>query len=232
MAKAIGYSRVSTADQANSGLGLEAQRERIEAAAERSGLQLVEVFTDAGVSGSASLEERPGLFSALEQLGRGDILLVAKRDRIARDPILAAMIERTAQRKGARVVSAAGEGTDNDDPASILMRRMVDAFAEYERLLIAARTKAALAAKKRRGERVGAVPYGFQLDSSGDLIPDDDEQAVLSRVGELRADGVSLRNVVKRLRSEGVTSRSGRPYGLTQVQRMAKRITEERTAAA
>lgn len=228
MAKAIGYSRVSTADQAESGLGLEAQRERIEAAAERSGLQLGEVFTDAGVSGSAGLEDRPGLFAALEQLGRGDVLLVAKRDRIARDPIIAAMVERTAQRKGARVVSAAGEGTDDDDPASILMRRMVDAFAEYERLLIGQRTKAALAAKKKRGERAGNLPFGFRDDGTGRLVEEPGEQEVIGRIAELRAAGLSLRAVVAELRSEGLTSRSGKPLGLTQVARIDR---AERAAA-
>jgi DNA invertase Pin-like site-specific DNA recombinase len=60
------------------------------------------------------------------------VLLVAKRDRIGRlDPLPMAMIESAVRRKRARIVSAAGEGTENDDPSSILMRRMIDAFAEY-----------------------------------------------------------------------------------------------------
>ena len=82
------------------------------------------------------------------------MLLVAKRDRLGRDVIAVAMIERLIAKRGARVVSAAGEGTDSDDPSALLMRRLIDSFAEYERALIAARTRAALAAKRRRGERV------------------------------------------------------------------------------
>ena len=55
------------------------------------------------------------------------------------------------------------KGTEDDDPSSILMRRMIDAFAEYEKLIIGARTKSGLAAKRRRGEKTGGmVPYGFE----------------------------------------------------------------------
>jgi DNA invertase Pin-like site-specific DNA recombinase len=94
--------------------------------------------------------------------------LVAKRDRLGRYVIAVAMIERLVTKSGARVVSAAGEGTDSDDPAALLMRRLIDSFAEYERALIAARTRAALAAKRRRGERVsGIIPFGYQLADDG-----------------------------------------------------------------
>jgi Resolvase, N terminal domain len=89
-------------------------------------------------------------------LGSGGVLLVANHDRIGRlEPMTMAMIERAVQRKGGRIVSAAGEGTENDDPSSILMRRMVDALAEYERLVIKARTKATLGSKRKRGEKTG-----------------------------------------------------------------------------
>lgn len=60
------------------------------------------------------------------------------------------------------MVSAAGEGTDSDNPTDILMRRIVDAFGEDERLLIGARAKAALRAKRAQGLRAGDVPFGFR----------------------------------------------------------------------
>jgi len=78
--RAFGYLRVSTDAQADSGLGLEAQRSAITAAAARLGLDLGDVFTDAGLSGALELEDRPGLFAAVNALKRGDTLLVAKRD--------------------------------------------------------------------------------------------------------------------------------------------------------
>src|SRR5207344_467275 len=135
--------------QAESGLGLEAQRASVVTAAGRLGLELTRTFVDAGTSGSLTIEDRPVLLDAVAALRRGDVLLVAKRDRLGRDVIAVAMIERLIAKRGARVVSAAGEGTDSDDPSAVLMRRLIDSFAEYERALIAARTRAALAAQRR-----------------------------------------------------------------------------------
>ena len=111
-AHAIAYIRVSTEQQADSGLGLEAQQASIEATASRLGLELSRTFVDAGTSGSLAIEDRPVLLDAVAALRRGDVLLVAKRDRLGRDVIAVAMIERLIAKRGARVVSAAGEGTD------------------------------------------------------------------------------------------------------------------------
>ncbi len=108
---AIGYLRCSTDRQADSGLGIEAQRASITATAARLGLPLAAVFTDAGASGSLAIDDRPVLLDAVSVLKRGDVLLVAKRDRIGRDVVEVAMVERLVTKRGARIVSAAGEGT-------------------------------------------------------------------------------------------------------------------------
>lgn len=148
--KAIGYLRVSTEEQGQSGLGLEAQQAAIDRFCEANGWEVADVGQDV-VSGASGLDKRPALLEAIGQLAQGDVLVVAKRDRLGRDPIVVAMIEAAVQRKKAKVVSAAGEGTEGEDPTHVLMRRIVDAFAEYERLVIGARTKAALQAKQARG---------------------------------------------------------------------------------
>jgi DNA invertase Pin-like site-specific DNA recombinase len=118
---------------------------------------------------------------AVSALKRGDVLIVAKRDRLGRDVIEVALIERLVSKRGARVVSAAGEGTESDDPSGLLMRRLIDSFAEYERLIIGARTKSALAAKRRRVERTSRfAPYGFQIARDGRRLDvNHDEQRVL-----------------------------------------------------
>src|SRR5687767_6546822 len=131
--RAVGYRRVSTQDQADSGLGLDAQQTIIATTAKRLNLSVVTTFTDAGFSGSLGLERRPGLADALNALQRGDVLLVAKRDRIARDAFLAVLVERAVAKKGCRIISAAGEGTETDDPAAIFTRRILDAVSELER---------------------------------------------------------------------------------------------------
>lgn len=220
MARAIGYLRVSTDEQAASGLGLDAQRAALAAAAARLGAELVATHADEGLSGSKGVEDRPALLAAIGELQRGDVLLVAKRDRLGRDPIHVAMIERMVARKGSRVVSAAGEGTENDDPTSVLMRRIVDAFAEYERLVIGARTKAALKAKRDAGKRAGCVPFGFHADDEGNLHEHEGEQKVIQAALKAKADGLSQRAIVAELKAKGFTSRSGKPLGRSQVRRI------------
>ncbi|WP_148208560.1 recombinase family protein [Solidesulfovibrio magneticus] len=215
------YLRVSTLDQAESGAGLAAQLDACRRFAKSQEAELTAVFEDRGISGSKGLEARPGLLDAVATMGKGDVLLVAKRDRLGRDPIQVALIERAVSRKGARIVSAAGEGTDGDDPASILMRRMVDAFAEYERLLIGARTKSAMGAMKRRGERVGQIPYGYSLATDGvKLIPVSAEQEVIAEARRLHGAGLSLRGIAKELEARGFASRSGKAFLAEQVKRL------------
>jgi DNA invertase Pin-like site-specific DNA recombinase len=217
--RAVAYLRVSTEDQR---LGPEAQRAAIEAWAAREGVTVVSWHLDAGVSGGSSLDERPALLAALAALRaeRAGVLVVAKRDRLARDVYVAATLDRAVAASGARVVSA--DGTANGDtPADAFLRTVVDGASEYERALIRGRTKAALAALRARGQRAGGVPYGYAADASGRLTPDAGEQAVIAAVRDLRAAGASLRGVVAELASRGMVSRAGTPIGLTQVARLA-----------
>jgi DNA invertase Pin-like site-specific DNA recombinase len=215
---AIAYLRVSTDEQQ---LGPEAQRAAIERWAAARGVRVVSWHADQGISGGATYEQRPALQAAFAALREHDagVFVVAKRDRIARDVMIAAMVERLAEREGATVMSAAGEGEGGaDDPGALLMRRMIDVFAEYERALIRSRTKAALGVKKARGERVGSVPFGFRVSADGKtLAPCDAEQAAIERARTLRESGLSLRAVARALASEGVLSRSGKALCLATV---------------
>jgi DNA invertase Pin-like site-specific DNA recombinase len=223
--KAIGYLRVSTDKQAESGLGLEAQREQITACAARLNLPAVTFFTDAGTSGSLGIEDRPALLEAVTALKRGECLLVAKRDRLGRDVVAVAMIERLVSKRGARIVSAAGEGTEtnSDDPAGILMRRLIDSFAEYERLIIGSRTRAALAAKRRRGERISRhAPYGFQF-AGGRVIPEASEQTTLRQIRSQRVAGFSLQRIADELNSSGCRTRNGAMWRFQYVQSALRR---------
>jgi DNA invertase Pin-like site-specific DNA recombinase len=216
---AVAYLRVSTDDQT---LGPEAQRSAIEAWAAREGVQVAAWHVDAGVSGAAPIDRRPALLAALDDLGSGSMLVVAKRDRLARDVVIAATIERAAERVGATVVSADGVGV-GDGPEAELLRRIVDAVAAYERGLIRGRTKAALAAKRAKGERTGSVPYGKQLSGDGIRLVDSlDEQAVIHRIDNLAARGMSHRAIAKRLNTDGVPARGSR-WHATTVGRLLRR---------
>jgi site-specific DNA recombinase len=220
--KAIGYLRVSTTDQH---LGPEAQRAALDRWCAANGVDLVDVFVDHGVSGAAALDRRPALMSAVNALtehGAG-VLLVAKRDRLARDVMVAAMAERLVARAGAGIVTADGTG-NGDTPEALLMRRMVDCFAEYERAIIRARTTAALAVKRAKGEKLGGrCPFGYHLAADGvHLEADDDEQRVISMVKQLRADGLSLRAVAAHLNDHDVPARGSKWHATTITRIMAR----------
>lgn len=212
---AVAYLRVSTDEQH---LGPEAQRASIEAWAVREGVSIAAWHVDAGVSGAAQIADRPALLAAVADLAahRAGLLVVAKRDRLARDVMAAAMIERMADDLGARVVSTAGEGTDGTDPSAMLMRRMVDAFAEYERAMIAARTRSALAVKSARGECVGKAPYGWRSDG-GVLVAEPVEQAIIARVRELHVSGMTVREIAAAITAEGRRTRSGGAHNTSSV---------------
>ncbi len=219
---AIGYLRVSTERQE---LGPEAQRASIEAWAAREGVCLAAWYVDAGVSGASAIEARPGLLGALAALrehGAG-LLVVAKRDRVARDIVIGATIERAASTAGAKLVSADGAG-NAEGIEGMMVRGMTDLFAAVEREMIRSRTKAALAAKAAKGERTGEIGYGFRLAADGVHVEEDPaEQGVIAIVTELRAAGLSQRGIVRELAARGVVSRGGRPLALSQVQRLLPR---------
>ena len=221
-ALAVAYLRCSTDRQ---DLSPDAQRDAIEAWAGGAGVRVVAWHDDLGVSGGADLEKRPGLLAALDAVrteGAG-VLVVAKRDRIARDVLTDALVQRLCEREGATVVSADGVA-NGDRPEDQLMRSIVAAMAAYERALISARTRAALAVKRSRGQRIGAIPFGYRVADDGKtLLPDDHEQAVIARARELRAEGASLRAVGRALIEEGHAPRAGKAWHVQLVARMVDR---------
>jgi DNA invertase Pin-like site-specific DNA recombinase len=219
--RAVAYIRVSTDDQA---LGPSAQRNAIEGYARTQGIEVALWVEDVGTSGAARLEDRPELWRAIDALRaeRAGLLLVAKRDRLARDSLVSALLDRHLESVGARVMCADGTG-NGQGPESELMRKMCDAFAEYERALIRARTKAALSAKRRRGERTGAVPYGKRLADDGvALLPDDTEMSVVRIIQGMRDEGRSFQYIVDSLNGGG-TPCKGKRWHLTTVQRILRR---------
>ena len=219
--RAIGYLRVSTEDQH---LGPEAQRDALEKWSKANGITLVAVYEEA-VSGGADLADRDQLMAAIDTMNdhEAGVLLVAKRDRLARDSMLAAMIERLVERAGGKVVSADGVG-NGTGPEAQLMRGIIDLFAQYERALIRTRTTAAMAVKKDRGERVGGIPFGFAVGNDGKtLVHHPKEQEVISVITGLRATGLTLKGIVEKLNDDGVAARGTKWY-VTSVVNVLNRV--------
>lgn len=219
--RAIGYLRVSTDEQR---LGPEAQRAAIATWASREGVKILSWHEDAGVSGGSELEERAGLIAALGELRAesAGVLVVARRDRLARDVAVAVAIEKAVARCGARIVSADGVA-NGESAADDFLRTILDAAAAYERALIRARTKAALAVKKANGFRVGAVPLGYQVAGDGKTLePCDAEQDAAREAKKLRAKGRSLRGIAADLLTRGHRPRRGAKWHPEQVRSLLK----------
>ncbi len=151
----VGYARVSTAEQAQSGLGLEAQRAAIVRWAGERGATLT-IFEDAGITGT-SMEKRPALALALDAARDGAVLVAYSLSRFARSTRDMLTIAERLKRQGADLVSLT-ESIDTTTATGRLVFTLLSALTQFERDLTAERTKAALAALKARGVRLGRPP--------------------------------------------------------------------------
>src|SRR5262249_34779329 len=103
------------------------------------------------------------------------------------------------------------------------MRNIVNAFAEYERALIRARPRAAMAVKRAKGERAGTVPFGYRLAADGvHLEPHQVEQAAIAAVRRMRGGSLSIRAIAAHLNADGITARGAR-WHPTSVARLLER---------
>jgi site-specific DNA recombinase len=227
---AVACMRVST-DAERQALGIEGQRKAIEAWALREGVTIATWHTDE-VSGGAPMDKRPGLLAAIADIDvhNAGLIVFQKVDRFTRDATSAALVGIELQRRGARLAFADGTGS-GDDPTSKLLRSVLVAVAEFERAVIAARIKTALAVKQSRGEMTGAPRFGFRLGPDGRHVEADaGEQRIVRRVGVLRERGLSVRAIVDRLAHDGVRGRTGAPLTRTAVHNLIQ--TKERTHEA
>jgi len=218
----VGYRRVSTDAQTESGAGLDAQLTTIQGIAARLNLSLVAVHDDAGLSGSLPLEQRPALLAAIDMLGPADVLAVSRRDRLGRDALHTAMIQRLVERRGARIVSP--DAPDTNDPASRLLTQLLDAFAEFERQIIRQRTRNAMAAARSKGRRTGHVPWGSRVAADGrHLESNPEELAVLEEIRRLRHRGLTLIDICDALTEKGLLNRASNPFKPSHVAQLLER---------
>lgn len=190
----VAYVRVSTDEQAVSGLGLAAQRAAIEAECTRRGLHLLAVHEDAGAS--ARTLDRPGLAAALAELadGAGDVLMVAKLDRLSRTVHDATGLMLAAEREGWGLV-ALDMAVDTTTAQGAAMAQVLAVFAELERRLIGQRTRDALAVKRAQGVRLGR-PRTLPADVRARILAD-------------RAAGLGWSAIARALEADNVPTAQG-----------------------
>ena len=153
---ALIYLRVSTARQANEGVGLEAQESKCRAHAERMGWDVAEVFKDEGISGKDGVDNRPGLKALLARARSipGAVTVVYSVSRLARRQRL--LWQLLDERDGEGLsISSATEAFDNTTPTGRAMLGMIAVFAQLEADMVSERTKDALAEVKAQGKKLG-----------------------------------------------------------------------------
>ena len=196
--KAIGYARVSTEKQADFGVSLEAQAEKVRAMAVVQGAELVDVIVDAGES--AKSLNRPGMTRVLALVDAGvvDTVIIAKLDRLTRSVADLAELLKRLERRGVSLVSVA-DSLDTRSAAGRLVLNIMVSVSQWEREAIGERTRDAMHHKRANGERVGTVPFGYRAAVDGVHIEmEPAEQTVTGRIRELKQRGSpfgkSLRN--------------------------------------
>ena len=214
---AIAYLRVSTEEQAESGLGLADQQAVVEAEAERRGWNNLLVIADHGYS--AKNLSRPGIAEALELLRtrQAGTLVVSKLDRLSRSLMDFAGLMERARREGWELV-VLDLGVDTTTPAGEMMASVMASFAQYERRLISQRTSAALQQLKSQGVRLGRPTQ----------MPSD----VRSRIVNERTDGKTLQAIADGLNNDQVpTVRGGSKWYPSTVKAVLTSVELDAAAA-
>ncbi len=189
---------------------VEQQLTRLQAATQARSYAIHSQHSDAWESGDEVM--RPGLWSALAALAPGRSLWATCVDRLARDGLLFATIERIIDDRGAHLELLDG-GTGDEDTAELqLMRGILAQVAAYERILIGRRTSAGMRARQAKGQRQsGRPPYGWAIDpaDASRLIPVPIEQAVIDQVLTWHVtDQLTPTQIRSRLESESYPPRS------------------------
>lgn len=212
---AAGYIRVSTVGQAEHGLGLEVQRERIAAWCKAQGLELVTVYEDAGVSGANGIADRRGwpLLAEGLEAGEFDTVVVMRLDRLARDLVLQETMLKHVLLAGGTLASTQEPDLCSEDPGRIMVRQLFGMVAQYEKAMIVARLRYGRNKKTRHGGYSGGwVPYGYVVAGQGrEAAPvvDQAAAAIVRRIFGDYAKGSSMKRIADALNTEGVATARG-----------------------
>jgi len=209
MKQAIVYTRVSTNEQSVEGVSLEMQESKAKAYCHLNDLLIKNIFSDIA---SGKTSKRSGLQDALGNCKKGDTLIVYSLSRLSRSVMDTLAIADDLNQRGIDLVSLS-ERIDTSTPAGRLVLTVLSGMNQWEREQLAVRTRDALQMKRAKGERTGAIPYGYQLAEDGvHLVKDGMEQLMIGLAKELKREGKSLRQIARRLTDEGFAPKRGKQF--------------------
>ena len=221
--RVIGYTRVSTEEQAVSGVSLAAQADKIRGYCKVYDLKLVDVIEDAGVSGKSL--DRPGLSRALVALASGAVegIVITKLDRLTRSVVdMATLITDHFGERAGHTLFSVSDSIDARSAAGRMVLNILVSVAQWERETIAERTRDALRHKAAHGEVYGPAPLGYHA-VGGRLIEDAAELHAVSEVRRLARAGKSLRRICAAMDSAGHKTKRGGRWRPSTVQAILRR---------
>jgi site-specific DNA recombinase len=226
--RVVGYTRVSTEEQGREGVSLANQEDKIREYGRLYDLDPVRVESDPGVS--AKTLDRPGLKSALDDLRRGKAgrakgvegLVIYKLDRLTRSiGDWDHLIKEYFNDKVGRGLFSVSDQIDTRTAGGRMFLNLIIIIAQWEREIVAERTRDALQGKIRRGERCGKVRFGYDLATDGrSLVPNEDEQEAIAKMRAWKAAGKTYRDLARLLEEYGIDTKDGgiwRPATIRQI---------------
>jgi site-specific DNA recombinase len=226
--KTVVYTRFSPRRNSETCESCEFQAASCEQYAHDHNLDIVATYHDPDVSGGD--EYRENLWAAIKKLPKDGVLLVYKRDRLARNVYLSECINRAVRKAGARIIAVEGD-IEGDSIEIAMVRQVMAAISEYEKKVIGQRTKWAMAKHQRQGGRMSRwTPYGWKInpDNPAIMLVNDDEQKIIGRMVYMRENGHSMNQIAKLLAEnpENV-NRIGMPWRPATLWKILKRVTKK-----
>jgi DNA invertase Pin-like site-specific DNA recombinase len=226
--RVILYSRVSTVDQCDHGISLDAQQAKMAAYARLYDLTVVEVIVDGE---SAKSLNRVGLQRALALLrnGNADGMVIVKLDRLTRSVAdWQILIDNYFGEKAGKQLLSVNDSIDTRTAAGRLVLNVILSVAQWEREATGERTREALRHKIRNGQRCGKVRFGFDLADDGKtLVPNPVEQNAIALMTQLREAGYTLRQIAAALTQENIPTKEG---GINWTHTAVARILQRKAA--
>jgi len=226
MTKVYGYYRVSTELQAQQGYSLASQVQEIESYCKEQGWQLVQLFSDNGISGAINddedldLSKRPGINAMLGSLKGIDKIVVIHTSRLWRNVMAQALIQREIRKQGSDIASIQQPTfsvfDEVKDPTAFLINTMLGALDTFDKMNTVNKMTAGKDRKVQEGERgSGNTPIGYMwtvADKKKVVVVDSDAMALVKIIFSKYLELQSVNAVAKWMTSKGHLTQRGKVF--------------------
>lgn len=218
MCKYYGYVRVSTETQSEKGYGLEAQKQAIVKFCSEKGINLTDIYEDAGISANIhddadddALLKRQALMELLSVIEAGDTIIVLNTSRLWRSDMTKVLIRRELIKRDAKLISIEQPTYDiySKNPNDFLINSMMELIDVYDRMSIALKLARGRAVKAHKGDKpAGLCPYGYKYaDDKKSVIVDAEQAQTVRFIFSEAQKGKSMQSIADALNENGIPSR-------------------------